>query len=84
MEDRRWWAFWNASLAVNAFLRMNKQHRFTLVKTFYRANRYTIGVFAVKTGFCHHMCHRKLTFPENPAMKIYKGRTQVASQPRLS
>ena len=69
MEDCCWWAFWNASLAVNAFLRMNKQHRFTLVKAFYGANRYTIGVFAVKTGFCHHMCHRKLTFPENPAMK---------------
>jgi hypothetical protein len=64
VEDRRGRTFRNAGFAIDAFLGVNEQHGFALVKAFHGANSHTIGVLAVKAWFCHHVCHRKLTFPE--------------------
>ncbi len=73
VENRGRRTFWDACFAIDAFFRMNKKHRFAFVETFYGANGHTIGVLAVETGFCHHVCHRELTFPEN-LMRCKVGR----------
>jgi len=67
MENGRWRTFGNASFAIDAFFWMNEEHRFAFVETLYGANGHTIGVLAVKAGFCHHVCHRELTFAEKKA-----------------
>jgi len=57
MEDRSNWAFRNARFAVDAFIRMNEQNRFTFVKTLYWTYDHAVCVFAVEAWLGDDMSH---------------------------
>jgi len=49
-----------ANAAIDAFVRMDDQHIFTLVETIYRTNLNAIGVLAFNTGFSDDVSHPTL------------------------
>jgi hypothetical protein len=51
VEDGLDRALWNAGSAIDAFFRIDEQHRLALVKTFGRTNDYAVRVLAAETGF---------------------------------
>jgi hypothetical protein len=57
MEDGFHRALRNARLAVDAFFRVNVEHRFTLVKALHRAHDDAIRVFAVETRLGYDVGH---------------------------
>ena len=62
VEDRFDGTFRDAGFAVDAFIWMDVQHRFALVKTLDRTNDDTVGVFAVKTRFGNDVGHVMFPF----------------------
>lgn len=59
IEDRRHRAFGHAGIAVDAFLRINEQHRFALAKTVAGTDNNAVRVLASKTRFSHNHGHRR-------------------------
>lgn len=57
MENRSDWAFWNASFAVDAFIRMDEQNGFTFVKALYWTYDHAVSVFAIEAWFGDDMGH---------------------------
>jgi hypothetical protein len=57
VENRSDWAFWNASFAVDAFIRMDEQNGFTFVKAFYWTYDHAVSVFAIEAWFGDDMGH---------------------------
>ena len=57
VEDRRGRTFGHARFAVDAFFRVNKEHRFPLVEAFDGAHRHAVGVLAVEAGFSDDVRH---------------------------
>ena len=57
VEDGRDWTLRNTRLAVNAFIRVNEQNRFTFIKTLYWTYDHAVSVFAVKAWFGDNMSH---------------------------
>lgn len=64
VENRGGRAFGDARFAVDAFFRVDEEHRFPFVEAFDGANRHTVGVLAVEAGLGDHMRHVRLTFPK--------------------
>ena len=50
-------ALGDASIAINAVIRVDVEHAFVLIETVTRADDHTIGVLAVPTGFGHNVGH---------------------------
>ena len=48
---------WNASFAIDAFLRVDVQHLIAFVETLYGADDNAISVFASRAGLGNYMCH---------------------------
>jgi len=57
VEDCGWRAFGNTCLAIDTFLRVNEEHRFTLIKTFHGTNGDTVSVLAVEAGLGDDVRH---------------------------
>lgn len=57
LKDGFFWALRNAHSAINAFIWIDYQHVFTLVKTVHRAHTDTGGVLAVNAFVIHYMRH---------------------------
>ena len=47
----------DAGFTIDAFIRVNVEHLFTLVKAFDRAHDHAVGVLAGKAGFGNDMSH---------------------------
>lgn len=57
VENRSNRTLGNTCFAVNAFIRMNKQNRFTFVEAFNRTHDNAVCVLAVEAWFCHYVSH---------------------------
>ena len=57
VENRSDWAFWNASFAVDAFIRMNEQNGFTFVKALHWTYDHAVSVFAIEAWLGDDMGH---------------------------
>ena len=55
--DRLHRALGNARTAVNAFIRVDEQHRLPFIKALRRTHNDTISVLAAETRFCHNHGH---------------------------
>ena len=57
VKNRFYRTFWHASFTVDALIRIDVDHGFPFVETFYGANHNTVCVFAVEASLCNHVCH---------------------------
>jgi hypothetical protein len=62
MENGLNGTLWNASFAINAFVRMDVQHPFTFVEALNGTNNDAIGIPTAIAGFCYNVSHLGWTF----------------------
>lgn len=63
------WAFGFTHTAINAFIRMNNQHVFTLIETIYGAYFDAVGVFARYAGIIDDIGHRVFLYLQFESVK---------------
>lgn len=57
VENRFDWAFWHAGFAVDAFIRMDVEHRFAFVEALHGAHDDAVGVLTIEAGFGNNVSH---------------------------
>jgi hypothetical protein len=57
MKDCGNWTLGNARFAVDAFVRVNEQDRFTFIETLYWTYDHAVCVFTVEAWFSDDMSH---------------------------
>src|SRR5690606_38390818 len=75
VEDGLDRTFGNARLAVDAFIRMDVEHRLTLVKTLDRTDDNAVGVLAVETRLRNDVSH---------AAPLPRGRSQMMNSSQVA